>query len=259
MKKVSVLIALTVMLLSSGCRPISRMLGSGGTIFVVDVVPTGGTQDVVEKAVRITQSRLDAVGIDGEVKRSEPDKQRIEVRIFGKPDLERLRTYLFKTYKLELTKAVSPPYPDPARVFPDREKAQAASVNGQQVLPYAQYGEDGPASFIVLENGPIVTGEHLRNAQAFSRTGSDFDYFITFSLNPEGAEKFGDWTAKNINSYLAVVLNDEVQSVAYIKTQISDMGEINGRFTRTQAEDIAASLNSGHLPADLKVVDEKPF
>ena len=259
MKKIPVFVVLAALLLSSGCRPISRMLNSGGTIFVVEVVPTGEAEELVEKAVRISQTRLDAVGIDGEVTRSELDKQRIEVRIFGIHDLERLRTFLFKTYKLELKKVVSPPSPNPVQVFPNREKAEAAAAEGQQVLSYAEYGEDAPARFVILENGPIVTGEQVRNAQAFSRTGSDFDYAITFTLNAGGAEKFGDWTSKNINNYLAVVLNDQVQSVAYIKTRISDMGEISGRFTKAQAEEIAASLNSGYLPAELKIVEERPF
>jgi preprotein translocase subunit SecD len=259
MKKVSVFVVLAMLLLSSGCRSISRILNSGGTVFVVDVAPIGDAKDIVEKAVRITQTRLDAAGIDGEVNRLEPDTPRIEVRIFGQHDLERVRTFLFKTYKLELKKVLSPASPNPVQVFPDRERAQAAAVNGQQVLPYAEYGEYGPTRFVVLEDGPIVTGEQLRNAQAYSRTGSDLDYVITFTLNAEGAGKFGDWTAKNINNYLAVVLNDEVQSVAYIKSQITDTGEISGRFTKAQAEEIAASLNSGHLPAELKVVEERPF
>jgi len=37
------------------------------------------------------------------------------------------------------------------------------------------------------------------------------------------------------------------------------MGEISGRFSKTQAEAIAASLNSGYMPAELKVVEEKTF
>ena len=48
--------------------------------------------------------------------------------------------------------------------------------------------------------------------------------------NLGGAEKFGAWTGANINEYMGVVLNDEVKSIAYIKSQIYDQGEISGRF-----------------------------
>ena len=78
--------------------------------------------------------------------------------------------------------------------------------------------------------------------------GGDDVYTILFSLKPTGAEKFGEWTASHINEYMAVVFNDEVKSVAYIKSQITDSGEIAGHFTRQAAEDVALLLRSGALP-----------
>jgi preprotein translocase subunit SecD len=82
------------------------------------------------------------------------------------------------------------------------------------------------------------------------------DYQIAFSLRPEGAEKFGAWTGSHINNYLGVVLNGEVKSIAFIKSQIYDQGEITGRFTRQSAEDLALVLRSGALPAPVRVIEE---
>jgi preprotein translocase subunit SecD len=75
-------------------------------------------------------------------------------------------------------------------------------------------------------------------------------------LNKSGADKFGAWTAANINEYIAVVLNDEVKSIAYIKSQITDQGEISGRFTKQSAEDLALVLRTGALPAEVKLTSE---
>jgi preprotein translocase subunit SecD len=50
---------------------------------------------------------------------------------------------------------------------------------------------------------------------------------------------------------MGVVLNDEVKSIAYIKSQISDQGEISGRFTKQSADDLALTLRSGALPRQL--------
>lgn len=259
MKPIMTTIALTILLVSTGCKPISRMLNSGGTLFVVEVITVEGHEpNIVDRVVMITQTRLNAVGIDGEVKRSDSDKGRMEVRIFGNQDLDTIRKFLFTTYKLELKKVVSPPSPNPVQQFSDKTKAEATIAGGQQILPYMDL-DDGPATFMIVEKDPIVTGEDIRSANAVSRTGSDFDYQIEFKLKPEGAAKFGEWTARNINNYLAVVLDGKVQSVAYIKTQISDMGEISGRFSKTQAEAIAASLNSGYMPAELRVIEERTF
>jgi preprotein translocase subunit SecD len=82
------------------------------------------------------------------------------------------------------------------------------------------------------------------------------DYEINFTLKPEAAEKFGAWTAANINQYLGVVFNDEVKSIAYIKSQIFDTGQIEGHYTKESAEDLAQILVSGPLPAAVKIVEE---
>jgi preprotein translocase subunit SecD len=109
----------------------------------------------------------------------------------------------------------------------------------------------------VVEYPAIVDGSELREANAISRTGSDRDYEIGFSLKPAGAQKFGEWTGKNIGNYMGVVLNNEVKSAAYIKGQIFDQGQISGRFTKQSAEDLALTLKSGALPAKLEYQEER--
>jgi len=54
-----------------------------------------------------------------------------------------------------------------------------------------------------------------------------------------------------------VVLNSEVKSIAFIKSQITDSGEIEGRFTKQSAEDLALTLRSGALPAPIQYQEER--
>ncbi|HYU99385.1 MAG TPA: protein translocase subunit SecD, partial [Pyrinomonadaceae bacterium] len=61
----------------------------------------------------------------------------------------------------------------------------------------------------------------------------------------------------NINEYMGVILNDEVKSIAYIKSQITDQGEISGRFTKQSADDLALTLRSGALPAPIEYQEER--
>ena len=56
---------------------------------------------------------------------------------------------------------------------------------------------------------------------------------------------------------MGVVLDGHVKSVAYIKSQISDSGEISGRFTKQSAEDLALTLRSGALPAGIEYQEER--
>ena len=102
----------------------------------------------------------------------------------------------------------------------------------------------------------IVTGEDLRSANAVVKERPDH-YSIVFSLRSEGADRLGDWTKSHINSYLAIVLNGTVVSAPYIRGEIRDTGEINGNFSKTEAEDLALVLTAGALPAPIKLVEEK--
>ncbi|RMG00423.1 MAG: protein translocase subunit SecD, partial [Acidobacteria bacterium] len=146
-----------------------------------------------------------------------------------------------------------------------REEA-LASIGGRETLsrkvfPYTEREEttngERKQRFVVVETPAVIDGSELRDAAAVSRTGIEGDYQIVFSLKPSGAQKFGEWTEKNINNYMAVRLNDEVKSIAYIKSKITDSGEITGRFTKASAEDLALTLKSGALPAPIEYQEER--
>ncbi|HSI89034.1 MAG TPA: protein translocase subunit SecD, partial [Pyrinomonadaceae bacterium] len=139
--------------------------------------------------------------------------------------------------------------PPNRRILPYQERDDS-------VAPPAENGER-PSQFVIVEYPAVVDGSELRDSQAVSRTGNEGDYQISFAFKPSGAQKFGDWTGRNINNYMAVVLNDEVKSAAYIRSQIFDQGEISGRFTRATAEDLALTLRSGALPAKIEYLEER--
>ncbi len=230
----------------------------------------------VRQTVAIIESRLNAFGVSRFEVRPQGDatQGRIIVSLPDVPDRERIKKMITAGGKLELTAVVTPPSPAPVQTYNSREEAIAsmAAPGGtipanRRLLPYTERDEprglnntpeysQQPAKWLVVESPPIVDGSELRNATAVpSRTGIQ-DYYIVFSLKRAGAEKFGTWTGSHINSYLGVVLNDEVKSVAFIKSQIFDQGEISGRFTKQSAEDIARVLNSGALPVPVKIVEE---
>lgn len=227
----------------------------------------------VEQAMNIIDRRINMFGV------TEPTLQRygaessgqILLQMPGLEDPQRLKETLNAESNLQLMKVVSPPSPAPVQTHPTREAA-LASLGGtlppnRQIWPYTerQDGEEGqqpdPAdaqtSFVVVEYPPVIPGSELRGANAVSRTGSDLDYQIEFLLKPGGAQKFGEWTGRNINNYMAVYLNEEIKSIAYIKSQIFDRGEISGQFTKQDAEDLALTLRSGALPAKIVYGEER--
>jgi len=56
---------------------------------------------------------------------------------------------------------------------------------------------------------------------------------------------------------MGVNLNDKVESIAYIRSQIYDQGQITGNFSKEEAEDLALTLRSGALPASIEYLEER--
>jgi len=232
------------------------------------------SDQAVEQALRIIDGRINTFGVKEPTlaRQGGQESHQILLQMPGVEDPERVKKLIGDAAKLSLMKVVSPASPSPVQTYQTREAA-LQSIGGQEsatrkVLPYAdrddapadapsQPNNQPPTRFVVVESPAIVDGSELREASAYSQTGSDSDYKISFALKPAGAAAFGDWTSKNINNYMAVVLNDQVKSAAYIKSQISDSGEISGRFTKASADDLALTLKSGALPAGIEYQEER--
>ena len=232
-------------------------------------------KQAVDQALKIVESRINAYGV------KEPTLQRhgaessgqILLQMPGVDDPERVKILIGSESNLALMKVVSPANPAPVATYPSEDAAKA-SLGGtvppnRKILPYSDRDEptaanpsatpdpNKPKQYVVVEYPAIVDGSELRQASAMSRTGSDRDFEIGFSLKPTGAQKFGEWTGKNINNYMGVVLNNEVKSAAFIKSQIFDSGQITGRFSKASAEDLALTLNTGALPAKIEYQEER--
>ena len=224
----------------------------------------------VEQALKIIESRINAFGV------KEPTLQRhgseasaqILLQMPGVDDPERVKKLLNADSNLQLMKVVSDPAPAPIKTYPSEEAARQ-SLGGtvpanRKVYEYVSRdqtptadGKPPPKQYVVVESPAVVDGSELRDANAVSRTQSGNDYQIAFSLKPGGAAKFGDWTSKNINNYMGVMLNDQVKSIAYIKSRIDDQGEISGQFVKADADDLALTLRSGALPAKIEYQEER--
>ena len=96
-----------------------------------------------------------------------------------------------------------------------------------------------------------MTGDVLREA----RMGLDprtQEPEVNFELDPSGARLFDAITAANVGKRFAIVLDGNVYSAPVIRERISGgKGVISGRFTESEAKDLAIVLRAGALPAPL--------
>jgi preprotein translocase subunit SecD len=222
-----------------------------------------------DQAKNIIDKRIDQFGVAEHVLQNhgaEGDYQ-ILLQLPGVDDPERVKKLLQAESNLELKHLVGGPALSP-------EQAQQASPGfdpgKHEVVPYVERMDgdtddtagaqqptvETPPMFAVVEKEPIIRGVDLRTAQAMAdMTGRNYE--IQFSLKQGGAEKFGAWTGANVGERLAIVLNGKVMSAPTIQSQITDTGQITGKFSQRSAEDLALTLRSGSLPARVVYQEER--
>jgi len=118
-----------------------------------------------------------------------------------------------------------------------------------EVTPTAEAAPTPPTERVFTT---VMTGKEL------DKVGVALDQFgkpeIRFSLKPEGARIFADFTTKNVGKFLAIVLDKRVISCPRIETPITEgSGRITGKFTLEEARSLAVQLRYGALPIPLRV------
>jgi preprotein translocase subunit SecD len=237
-------------------------------------------ESATDQAMKIIDTRINAVGVTEPTlaRHGGQNSHEILLQMPGIQDPERLKQLLKGQSHLELVHVISPPATQGSVQTYSTEAEAIASLNSggkmpgnRRVVPYAERpelsGQDAnantnvnvqlPKKWVVIEAPAIIDGAQLRSATANqSRAGAD-EYEIDFALKQVGSQKFGEWTGANINEYMGVLLDDQVKSIAFIKGQIFDQGQITGRFSKQSADDLALTLRSGALPAPIEYQEER--
>jgi preprotein translocase subunit SecD len=108
----------------------------------------------------------------------------------------------------------------------------------------------------MLDSRPIITGEYLTDAKP-SQVPIE-GTVVEFTLNNEGGRRFRAETAKHIQDYMAIVLDERVMGrPPVIQSAIGTRGQITmgqGRSLQ-EAQDLALVLRAGALPVPLKVAE----
>ncbi|NQY68677.1 MAG: protein translocase subunit SecDF [Flavobacteriales bacterium] len=99
-------------------------------------------------------------------------------------------------------------------------------------------------------------GDVIKNArQQYSQNSASSE--IRMVMTPEGAKIWKRLTADNVNSSIAIVLDNYVYSAPNVLGEIPNgISSITGDFTLQEADDLANVLEAGKLPAPAKVVEE---
>lgn len=217
----------------------------------------------VDSTVQIIRNRLKGLGISSfDVKPGQASTGEVLVDLPRLEDPERVKQIITMRGRVEFAHVMGPPSPQPFKMFPTEAAAEEARIEASDMpgytLPYQEGADSKTQKWVLLEQTPIIAESDIRQASAVPSINSPGNYEVEFSLRLLGSDRLATWTSTHINEYIGVVVNDEVKSIAVVRSQISDKGVISGRFTQHSAEDLALVLNAtGRLPQRLTFVSEK--
>lgn len=210
----------------------------------------------VTQAIETIRDRVDSLGV------SEPVIQEynlganeILVELPGISDLDRVKTIIQSTARLEIHPVVGGPFPT--------QQAALQSVNGalppdEVILPATgSIGRNADSeSFYVLQRVAVVAGSDFRSADPDTNPNTG-QHQVRFTLTNEAGEKFYEYTKANVGSPMAVVMGGTVREVANIKSAIHDTGEIEGSFSQEEVTSLSKLLRTGALPASLNEIETR--
>ncbi|MGD9158202.1 MAG: protein translocase subunit SecD [Desulfobacteraceae bacterium] len=208
--------------------------------------------DAVDQVLETITNRIDQFGV------SEPDirpleDNRIQIQLPGVQDPERAKSLIGQTAVLEFK-------------IVDDENSLDDALNGN--IPTGseilyEVTRD-PATGQVIDKRPflmkkkaVITGEYLTDARV-TRNNQFNQPWVSLTFNSQGARIFKRVTEENLGKRLAVVLDDNVRTVAYLRVVIPNgQAVIEGTFTMEEANDIALVLRAGNLTADVNFIEER--
>ena len=240
-----------VEVVSALARPVTTLSGAGSRDIVVTsiedtiIIELSEAEKIatdtrtMDQSLEIIRRRVDEAGTrEPTIQRQGIDRVLIQVPGIG--SAEELKSIIGKTAKLTFHKVIQ------------RTSNSDERVKNRQILLPAQ---DEEGVFYVLEKTPVINGDHLTDAQpAFDQNNRPA---VSFRLNTTGARIFGQYTAENIGTPFAIVLDQEVVSAPTIQSHISGgSGIITGQFGVEETTLLSIQLRAGALPAELEYLQE---
>jgi preprotein translocase subunit SecD len=205
----------------------------------------------VEQALRTIERRVNELGVAEPIVARQGGQDQILVQLPGVSDVTRAKEIIRSTALLELKLVERGPASTKEELM-----TNGAVPPDQEVIPgVSEASGQSAVVYYLVRKVPVVTGRDLRNARP--SLDENNRPAVSFSLKPEGAVKFGNFTGSSIGRNLAIVLDKRVMSAPVIEGRITDEGRIAGNFTQQEANDLALTLRSGALPASLTYLEER--
>lgn len=213
---------------------------SGGTHLVYQAdtskIPASDVVGAMESLKMVIESRINAFGVAEPIIQTEKGTvggvqiQKLIVELPGVTDVNKAVDLIGKTPVLEFKteKALS---------------SAAVNANASTTDAYAVEYETSPLTGRFLESARVEFDPNTRQP------------LVSLVFNEEGKKLFGQLTTANIGKTIAIFLDGRAISTPVVQTAITDgKAVISGRFTPTEARDLARDLKYGALPVPIELI-----
>lgn len=218
-----------------------------GDRFIQLTVPnnarTALAADAQSKMMEIIRRRIDPDGV-AEISITPQGDNRIILEAPGEADPKRIKDILGQAGRLTFNMANL-----------DRSAIDAA-INSGRTLPRFELVDSIDYGQILVNRIPELTGADIATA---NRCFDEANFpAVCFRLNSSAATKFYNLTRNNVGRNFAIVLDGTSMSSPSIRVPIPGGNVIiEGQFSVEEAEDLAAIIEAGELPAKLNFLDER--
>lgn len=195
-------------------------------------------ENAIADTITVIEGRLQGLGIS-EATVEKQDDDLIVVRLPKVKNVDELVTVITSRGQLDFRELVADDNGSP--VLDDKGEqqwtvAKAAGNDGQEAELTGKY---------LKPNAQVVISQQYNEPE------------VAFEWNREGAVLFEQITQRNLMKPLGIFLDDKLISAPTVRAVIKDKGVITG-LTLENAKALAIQLNSGALPAPLRVVSIEP-
>ncbi len=214
-------------------------------ITVSDGAKSALASDAQGKMMEIIRRRVDPDGV-AEVSITPQGDTRIILEAPGEADPKRIKDILSRAGRLTFNMADLSPSAvrvavESGVVRPGYELVESADNLGQ----------------ILIRKIPELTGSDIVSANR-GFDPDDNSPAVNFSLSGAAKTKFYNLTRTNRGNYFAIVLDGVSMSSPRINEPIPGGNvQISGNFTMEEADDLAAIIEAGELPAKLQFLEER--
>lgn len=215
-------------------------------------------EELLEDTIFRIQSRINEFGLADIALRKIGETQ-ISLQIPGLKDLDRFVRLLesqgqldFSLLLREETEELQQSDPNLKKIFSGTNILQNKN---HRLVRFWKSKQEGP--FAIVQTEKIVSGEEVEEASV--QAGEFGEIVVSFKLSGKGAQKFGEFTGKNIGKELAIVFdNKRILSAPVIREKIpTGSVQISGNFTHEEARDLALVLRSGSLKVPISVISKE--